>query len=471
LRLVLYDYFCSYIIMTDNTSIKKSIDYLNLKYDSVFKIDRNMNIYIFSARISAFIELVNYWSQILGYVIYACNDHKIRKKIVANLMDENCGKLTHVETFYQFLIECGYEGELNNIKTNSIVTHYKDLLYSLITKYTFEQSCSILGSIEHVYHIISKEINNYFKDKKGYQPENHYTTHEIVDVKHAIDLFECSNDDSLTPFFLDIGAHWIIDCLNGLLEFKPVFGYTYEDCDVEKYAISLSKKQIKDGLIILSGGDTMFELADKIQNLSAIDMNLGQVKLVMEKIKHLKNHTYSEFLLNLENTKIVYDNLFYKLKNGDSFENVFNIENLKKDFGEQAVKNTTKDFAQHFISVSENKGIYHSWIFDRNLQIKIDKSLNFNIDAIENVNIEHNLFEKKLFPDMYDFIQTSNITDWMDNSQFLEFCKKVKSSLRSGGILVMRRLASNNFLSPQFPNSINISDKTDLYSETIIWIK
>jgi hypothetical protein len=388
-----------------------------------------------------------------------------------NLMDENCGNLTHVETFYQFLIECGFEGSLKSIKSNFIVAKYHDLLQSYITKYSFESCCAILGSIEYVYHIISGEINRYFIDKNGYQPSNHYTVHEIVDIKHATDLFECSNKESLTLEMLDIGANWIIGCLSELLEFKPVFGYTYEDSDVEKQAIEMLESVPRNGLIILSGGDTMFDLAGKIINLTAVDMNLGQVKLVKEKINHLKDSTYEVFIEELEKKKIVYDNLFCKLKSGDSFESVFDAESLKKDFGEEAVKNTSKNFATHFHTVSKHHGVYHNWIFDRDLQVKIDKSKEFDIEAINNVNVEHSLFEHKLFPNFYDFIQTSNITDWMEYNQFVLFCNKVKASLKTGGVLVMRRLASDNILSIHFPNAILVNDKTELYSETIIWRK
>jgi hypothetical protein len=457
--------------MENICAIQNATQYLKSKYENSFKIDRLMNIHIFSLRIASFIELVNFWSQILGYVVYACDNHKIRKKIINNLNDENCGNLTHVETFYEFLVECGFNKPLDEIKTNHVIKKYYDMLNLYICDNTFEQSCAILGSIEYVYHMMSGEINKYFEEKMNYQPSNHYTTHESLDVKHATDLFECSTSDCLNSKFLDIGANWIINCMEELIDFKPVFGYTYEDSDIEKYALSLFENKPENGLIILSGGDTLFELAGKITNLTAVDMNLGQVKLVKNKIYHIINKSYDTFLMDLEKQEIVYDKLFCKIKKGDSFENVFNIESLKKDFGEEAVKNTTKDFATHFNEVSNNHGVYHGWIFDRNLQIKIDKSKEFDIDAIQKTNIEHSLFEDKLTFDTYDFIQTSNITDWMDNKSFLAFCDKVKTSLRIGGMLVMRRLASNNILHDKFPNCIVIEDKTDMYSETIIWKK
>lgn len=307
-----------------------------------------MNIQIFSIRLSSFVELVNYWSQILGYVIYACNDHKIRRKIVMNLIDENCGKLTHVETFYQFLVECGFKGSLQSIKSNFIVLKHHNLLQSYMTKYSFEQCCAILGSIEYIYHIISGEINKYFEEAKGYQPSNHYTIHELLDVQHATDLFDCSNEVALTNDLLDIGANWIIGCMSELLDFKPVFGYTYEDSDIENLALAMLENVPENCLIILSGGDTMFDLAGKITNLTAVDMNLGQVKLVKEKIKHLKEKSYQKFLEELETKQIVYDNLFCKLKNGDSFENVFDAELLKKRIWRRSCKKHNKKFCYTF---------------------------------------------------------------------------------------------------------------------------
>lgn len=451
--------------------IMHSVFYLENKYKDFFKIDRLMNVQIFSSRISSFIHLVNYWSQILGYVIYGCKNYTIRKKIVMNLMDENCGNITHVETFYKFLVECGFEESLESIKSNHVIQKYQDLLSGYITNHSFEEACAILGSIEYVYHMMSAEINKYFFDKLEYQPQNHYTTHELVDIKHATDLFDCTNEIALQEKFLDMGAMWIIECFSELLNFTPVFGYTYEDAKVEIEAISAMNVSPKDGLIILSGGDTMFELSNKIENLTAVDMNLGQVRLVFEKIFHLENESYEKFLLELEEKNIVYDKLFCKLKSGDSFENVFDAESLKKDFGENAVKNTSENFANHFHKVSDQKGIYHQWIFERDLRIKVERSKEFDLDQIKKVKIEHSLFESKLTPDSYDFIQTSNITDWMDNQQFLKFCEKVKLSLRCGGVLVMRRLASNNYLRQQFEGSILVEDKTEIYSETIVWKK
>ena len=451
-----------------NQKIIDSKTYLSETYTNSFTINKIMNIQLFALKISQFVELVNYWSQILGYVVYMCDNHTLRKKIITNLFDENCSELTHVETFNLFLLECGYTQESNKHNNNYIILKYKQLLKSYVEKYSFEECCCILGSIEYVYHMMSGEINKYFCLHIGNMPKFHYNIHEILDVSHATDLFECSNEKSLTKYFLDIGANWIINCLTELLFDKPLFAFTYEDYEIEQYALNQADN-LEDGLMILSGGDTMFEIAGRIKNLTAIDMNLGQINLVKEKIVHFENNTYDNFIKEIENREIIYDELFHKIKNGELYKDVFNNKQLEEKFGKDAVINTPINFEEYFYMVSQIGGIYHDWIFNRNFESKLNKE--FNICEIKNVNIEHGLLQNKLLPNSYDFIQTSNITDWMNHDVFYEFCKKIKLALKIGGVVVMRRLASNNLLSDHFENSIIIKDKTNLYSETIIWKK
>lgn len=451
--------------MDRNNSI---LEYLDNKYHNSFKINHNMNIKIFAEKLSPFIVLVNYWSQILGYVIYRCDDPLIRKKIIENLVDENCGEMTHVESFKNFLTECGFN---KKIETNKTVLKYKDMLQLHVLTNNYKTSCAILGAIEYVYHMISKTINKYFSDKMGYTPSNHYTTHEIVDIKHATDLFDCTDQLDVTFNDCDIGAQWIICCLTELLYVEPLFGHTYEDLNVELQAIDMCDNP-SSGLMILSGGDTMFEIANKIKKITAVDCNLGQIELVNEKIHHLKNGSYESFIKELELRDIVYCDLFKKVKTGNySYDDVFCRESLKEKFGLNAVKHTNINFPKYFEQVANKTGKYQEWIFDRDFKQKINQSASFDIRAIQLVDIVHDFIENKLIDDSYDFIQTSNVTDWMNHHQYVKFCEKLKLSLKVGGVLIMRRLASTNLLAPQFPNSINVHDQTNLYSETIIWKK
>ena len=281
-------------------------------------------------------------------------------------------------------------------------------------------------------------------------------------------LFKCST--FVDNKYIDIGSKWIINCITELLTFNPTFGFTYEDSNVEKYALKICNNK-ENGLIILSGGDTMFDIAGMIKNLTAVDMNFGQIELAKEKINCMNNGSYELLLNEIDNKKIIYDDLFCKLKRNLSFDAVFDTNTLIEDFGKNAVENTSCSFSDHFKNVFETHSSHHSWIFDRDFKNKIDKYKNFDLNAINDVNIIHNLFENLLFENKYDFIQTSNITDWMNRTQFVAFCNSLKRSLRGGGVLVMRRLASDNILKDLFPESAEINDDTNIYKETIIWKK
>ena len=291
----------------------ESLSYLEATYSTVFKLDRSMDIKVFAIKIAPFIHLVNYWSRALGYTVFCCNDPAKRKIIINNLMDENCCEFTHVDTFYKFLLECGYVGPVENIKPNPIIEQFIRRLRGCVVDYEFNQACAILGSIEFVYHMISKEINNYFVDKLHYIPENHYTAHEILDIKHSTDLFECAGDVHNMHVYLDIGAEWIIQCLNELIECKPMFGFTYEDSNVEKHALTLCARVPQNGLMILSGGDTMFDIAGTVENLTAVDMHYGQIELVNKKIQCLNWGIYNNLLGDMDAKKYAYDELFHDI--------------------------------------------------------------------------------------------------------------------------------------------------------------
>lgn len=168
----------------------------------------------FSEKFAPFIHTINYWSQILGYLIYKCDDHIHRKKIIENLIDENCGSLSHVETFYMFLGEIGYVKNMNEIESNNIVEKYNEKLYAFLRYNKFTDCCEMLGSIEEEYQKISQTIIEYCK-KNNCAITYHFTAHEILDTKHANDLFSCS--DTKNVHNIVYGRLWIRNLLYELL--------------------------------------------------------------------------------------------------------------------------------------------------------------------------------------------------------------------------------------------------------------
>lgn len=259
-----------------------------------------------------------------------------------------------------------------------------------------------------------------------------------------------------------------------------MFGFVYEDSDVEKEMIEkylLNRLDKINGLMILSGGCTMFDIAkyfsdNKLTNsdLTCVDFNPSQVKLVKDKIEFMEKSScqYNNFI---DKINLPFDNLFLRIKNGENFSTVFNNENLITQFGESAVKNTELSFATHFEQVCKSNSKYHEWIWKRNLKSKyLNQKMIDDLEYIKNVKLICGNFIIMLENNKYDFIQTSNLTDWMNKDEFDSFCIKIKHSLKPNGILIMRRLLSTNILSDKFPDSIQLNDKTNFYKETICFV-
>ena len=256
-----------------------------------------------------------------------------------------------------------------------------------------------------------------------------------------------------------------------------MFGFVYEDCNIEKEQIEkyLKINDSLSGLMILSGGCTMFEISKYFNNgsLTAIDFNPEQVNLVKNKIDLLENapNKYNQFISQIN---MPFDNLFQRIKNSESFDKVFSTSNLISQFGESAVINTQDSFIEHFESVYDNKININEWdwIWKRNLDCKkLTPELKENLNHIKKTNIVCGKFDDLITFNTYDFIQTSNLTDWMDKETFDIFCEKLSKSLKPGGILIMRRLLSDNILIDKFPDSIKLHDKTNFYKETICYVK
>jgi len=135
-----------------------------------------------------FVNCVNYWSQILGKLIFKLDNYKERKVIVENLMDEHgltSDMLSHVETFTLFIEKLG--GNINTF--NDIPSINFNTMLDFISNEKLAVFIAALGFIEYYYQQISKIIVYYLKINNIYI-NIHYTEHEIIDSKHANDLFK-----------------------------------------------------------------------------------------------------------------------------------------------------------------------------------------------------------------------------------------------------------------------------------------
>jgi hypothetical protein len=186
------------------------------KYYENNKINFNEIDNINVDKFASFIHTVSLWSQILGFLVFQCDDYKKRKNIVKNLHDENNGEYTHVETFYMFLNELGYKNNINDIQLETYVELYNKLLLNMIKNNTFDNNCQILGSIEYIYQKITSDLIKWFRHKYNKYPENHFTLHEALDITHSKELFELSDRD-IDENNLICGADWILGIIKSII--------------------------------------------------------------------------------------------------------------------------------------------------------------------------------------------------------------------------------------------------------------
>jgi hypothetical protein len=166
----------------------------------------------------SFIKAVNHWSKILGYMLTILPSDKERCVIVENLYDEHgCGNPedTHVNTFKKFIRSLddsygsdgynnGYDSSYDSYNGYNItklpsydpVNEFNDRLMNKIKVSSWIYCVCMLGMIEYTYITVSTAIHNYASNFIDPEKINHYSLHEIVDVKHATDLLNLAE-----PYF------------------------------------------------------------------------------------------------------------------------------------------------------------------------------------------------------------------------------------------------------------------------------
>jgi len=210
-----------------NSTFTREFKILDQLYQSKKINFRNLNLNDFSRKFLPFIHLVNYWSQILGFVVYRCSNPNLRNKIIKNLFEENCEEYTHVDTFLLFIKELenrldniqydNIQYEINLIPKNIFIEKLQKDIEEFVLNNTFDDSCQMLGAIEYVYHLISSDINSYCYEKFNIKPRYHYCVHETLDISHATDLFDC-NSQEFNIKNLEFGGKWIVNAIQFLLD-------------------------------------------------------------------------------------------------------------------------------------------------------------------------------------------------------------------------------------------------------------
>jgi hypothetical protein len=179
---------------------------LLLKYaDDINQIDNNKyfitltkNPYIDNFLISqeCFISAVDHWSRLLGLLIFYVPTDKEILVIIKNLNDEHGeGDLnnSHTNTFKLLLKSLNYDKEIllynEELKSYDYVSKFNNDLKNIIMTKNWIYSVAMLAMIEYTYITVSKNIHNYLLHFLPIDKINHYSSHEILDVTHATELF------------------------------------------------------------------------------------------------------------------------------------------------------------------------------------------------------------------------------------------------------------------------------------------
>ncbi len=297
-----------------------------------------------------------------------------------------------------------------------------------------------------------------------------------------------------------------------------LFSQVHESYLVELQALSQIKKELKDILVVCSGGCTVLSLMNDKINIDVIDSDITQLCLLRLKIaivfKTMNKFDYLNVVegrkcvdknfineLNLSNNEKEYwiKNIeFFKnginncgalekvfdelITNNYNFNECFNKEYLSGLFGENAVKHSG-DFIEHFKSVmkkyeQDDNNYFYDQILNKKYDVKklypmyLDNffDISKNKDKIKyrcNNLIEY--LQNTL--NMYDMIQTSNITDWISHDDRIKLIELAYTRLNNNGCLVLRRLNGDYNLTELCKDKFDILevyDKSHFYSEVLI---
>lgn len=436
----------------------------------------------------------------LASMIY---DNEKRLTLIENIWEEHgCGdfKNFHMNTFKNHLkaLNDNIEPELYE---NPFVTIWIDNI--LEEKYSAENLGTILFAIEYIYAFISTDIADFTLSVDVVSP--HYQTHSILDLSHGEELFHLVKNlgyDINQDLFQKTQIEFI-NLFNKLCSPTEVeltqaskipisFFYSREDSNVGLKALSKIKKDNINIFSICSGGENvlnyLLNFNDKKLSVTLFDVNQNQLDLFDKKL-------FGEFKDNIAfeqkgKFEFFFNYLISTIKNTNSKEfsrilndyklfdylmsKIFSRKNLNIVFSEDATKYSSDSFASHFskairyTSNSNNKNFeniyFNSPLMDYNFKSKINFN-NFDINKVCK-NIKDYDFNSN-----FDFIDISNIGDWMPLDDYKNIIKKAYNSLNENGILITRKLLGDYNLKEllyMFSENEVIIDNTLFYSECYI---
>jgi len=178
-----------------NSIISEANKINQINNNRYFKLLDNQDLEHFILSKIDFYLAVNEWPIILQLMMNSVPTQSGRHVLLQNINDE-LGRdniaLSHKNTFKKFI------DDLNTKITKSINSGTKNEKYVLDFNRKLEQmvenrnwlfSIAALGMIEYTYVTISTRIHDYTKQYIPADEISHYSTHEVLDMEHATELF------------------------------------------------------------------------------------------------------------------------------------------------------------------------------------------------------------------------------------------------------------------------------------------
>ena len=416
-----------------------------------------------------FVSCVNYWSQLLGRLIYRLPDHKDRKIILENLFEEHgfeSGHLSHVETFTKFMESI--DGTVS-MSPDRAVLEFNNTLDCIVCEDPLAECIATFGYVEYYYQHISSVIVDYLK-KNGKYTNIHYAEHELLDVKHFTDLFSLLDkypandqlsamkrgsfnvrnlfDKYYTDAYLTTKSITTAQSEHGIAK----FGYHWEDPTVEeRYITTNNPVTVKNILLIGSGGEVLFhllaKLGDTLDSVTCLDFNPLQIELIKRKFADISEGRLDEYYGS------IFEDLFNQSFNDDKWDEHFSLDNLTKHFTETAVKykHPMQSFSEHFKTQCgsmnpespfyqllryrkynpDNRPVFYA-MFDI-----VKRNWHKVTFAVGDVITYLRTLPQSV---KYDFMTISNVTDWLSGYECANLMEQIENRLVFGGRVVHRRI-------------------------------
>ena len=425
-----------------------------------------------------------------------------RMLVIENIWEEHGegdSSKFHTSTFKKHLTLLNNNKDID-LESNYFVENWiSDILNG---DYTISELASMLAGIEYMYAVISEDIAEYIDSLSLLEDSPHYTKHAKLDWSHGKELL-----DVLTVCGLSIDQDIFMKSqisfiemfdklsfptekeLKEVSELPVAFFYSREDSQIGIHELEKIKEKNIDIFTVCSGGEHILNYLDNFDNLNidAFDVNPNQIEVFKNKLQGIEEEAIGKFeyffqylrklIHGYGEQKEIMDILGDRESLFRIVDMLFSRDNLNIVFTDNATKYSSSDFAEHFFQAfieslyCENKNalnvFYNEDIYLTNAKNKeqLDK-INYIVEDLSSYD-----FTKK-----YNFIDLSNIGDWIPEEQYKLVLNKAHKALNNNGVLITRKLLGDYDLKAllednKFSDIQKIKDYTCFYSECFVSYK